>query len=143
MKLNWGHKIAIVIVLFMGFILVMVFIMFQYDVDLVAKDYYKQEIAYEKELDKKRNFRDLKEKPSLQISHDKKTLELTFPQSMAEGEILFFRPGNVRKDFKIALQLQNNKQTLAIDKLDKGLWRLKINWENAGEKYYWEEKVEL
>ena len=53
--MNWGWKIAL---LFSGFVLFILFLVFksvQQDFYLVSKDYYKQEIEYQKVIDGMKN----------------------------------------------------------------------------------------
>ena len=73
MKINWGTGIVIAFGLFMTFILYFVFKVqsdSKYDNELVVEEYYKQEIGFQKEIDKKQNAQNLAEKVnaiSLQI----------------------------------------------------------------------------
>jgi hypothetical protein len=46
MKLNWGHSITIVIILFMAFILTLVYKMHYRNADLVQDDFYEQEVLF-------------------------------------------------------------------------------------------------
>ena len=46
--MNWGNRIILVFVCFIAFILSMVTRAFQQDFDLVAEDYYAQELNYQK-----------------------------------------------------------------------------------------------
>ena len=54
-SLNWGKSILAV---YIGFVLLMVFMVYiasRQDFDLVAKDYYQQEIAYQTKIDANKN----------------------------------------------------------------------------------------
>jgi len=63
-KINWGTGIVIAMVLFMAFILQYVYrvsVYEKYDHHLVADDYYKDELNYQKQIDKESNANNLKE----------------------------------------------------------------------------------
>ena len=59
--MSWGWKIVVLYGLFVMMTLSMVFYFMGHDVDLVAKDYYRQEIEYQDQIDKIENARSLKE----------------------------------------------------------------------------------
>ena len=56
-KINWGTGIVIAMLLFMTFILQFVYRSFdsKNSHDLVSKDYYKDELYYQQEIDKMNN----------------------------------------------------------------------------------------
>jgi len=49
--MNWGKGVAIVLGLFIVFIGVLAFTLIRQKVDLVTEDYYKEDMAYQKEID--------------------------------------------------------------------------------------------
>ena len=59
--MNWGTKITLSFIAFVGIIITMVVISMRQDISLVAKDYYVQEIAYQDQIDRIRNNHDLGE----------------------------------------------------------------------------------
>lgn len=141
--MNFGHKITIVIVLFVAMIGTMVTIAVkQKDIFLVSKDYYAKEIAYQEDIDKMANTAALPEPIKLIRNGDE--LELRFPQvlSGAKGNILFYRPSNADLDFALSLDLDSKSiQTFDISKLANGLWVIKMDWSMDGKGYQKEEKI--
>ncbi|MCB0458727.1 MAG: FixH family protein, partial [Flavobacteriaceae bacterium] len=82
-KLNWGGAIVIVMALFMIFILQYVYrtiTMDEYDHHLVSEDYYKDELFYQKEIDKIKNANELPQ--NLKVENTTEGLTLIFPESM-------------------------------------------------------------
>lgn len=141
--MNWGKSIVLAFVLFAGLIITMVVMSMQYDVNLVAPDYYEEELAYQDQIDRITNFENLENKPSLDKSDGQ--IILTFPADLAgninNGEILFFRPSDHKVDRKFALKLDSsNQQVFAASILSKGLWKAKLKW-TAGTKEYYTEKT--
>lgn len=141
--MNWGYRIALLYIGFAVFMLTMVSLTFQYKVNLVAKDYYKQEMAYQQEIDKKNNVNQMVSKPELKYNPEKQMLDLHIAADNASGEILFFRPADSKQDFRLPLLLSNQIQSIPCQEMPKGLWRLKINWQSEGKAFYMEEKIEV
>jgi hypothetical protein len=141
--MNWGYKIALVYGGFAAFMVSMVVLCVrQKDIHLVSPDYYKEEIAYQHQIDDLTNARQLKERMQCRYVAQQQLLQLHFPASADRtGEILFFRPSDARKDLKIAIltDTQGN-QAIPVDRLDKGLWKVKIRWQ-ASQKEYFEEQT--
>lgn len=144
--MNWGYRIAILYTGFVAFMLTLVFFSYSISIDLVAKDYYKQELAYQTQIDKMENVLKMGERPTLKVEGKNDLIRLKMPQAhaQAEGEILFFRPDNPKLDFKIPLMPnKDGSQVLPIGGVKRGAWRLKLTWKLAGKDFYYEEKVKL
>jgi len=74
--MNWGTGIVIAFVCFAGVLATIVTISMKQDVGLVAKDYYKQEIAYQDQIDRKTNYNQLERKPVIKLDASKNHIEL-------------------------------------------------------------------
>jgi nitrogen fixation protein FixH len=141
--MNWGYRILFLYLFFVAFMATMVTIsVMQTDIHLVAKDYYKQEIAYQSEINKIKNANAL-HFDSISYSKEKQMLQITLNQPISKGEILFFRPANARKDFRLPLQIDESMtQFISTKAMDKGLWRIKMSWNDANNKlFYFEQKI--
>lgn len=142
--MNWGYSITLAYVVFISIILTMVISAFRVDVNLVAKDYYKKEIAYQEEIDKMKNTRALTKEVRLALNEEAKELEIYLPSAQAEGEIWVFRPNDYKQDLKIKLELDaQGKQVIPMSLLKEGHWRLKMDWQAEGQAYYWERKIQV
>ncbi len=146
--MNWGMKIILAYVFFAAIVATMVTIAMKQDVSLVAADYYKQEIAYQDQIDRMENVRALEHAPKIRFQAESNSLTIAFPKQekmhKANGNIHLFRPSNVRLDREFALQLdEQGKQSLAVPGLAKGLWRVKLQWEAEGKEYYHEKLLVL
>jgi hypothetical protein len=142
--MNWGYKIALVYGGFVAFVIAMVVLCVkQEDIHLVSKEYYKEEIAYQDQIDKLQNTQLLRGQMGFQYIGEKQVVEFFFPQFLANatGEILFFRPSDARKDVKIPVHMdESGKQVVPVAQLDKGLWKVKIKW-SANNKDFFSEQV--
>lgn len=144
--MNWGKSIILAFVLFAGLIITMVVMSMQYDVNLVAPDYYEEELAYQDQIDRITNFENLAVKPVFDKTSNQ--IILTFPAEIAvnikDGEILFFRPSDHKVDRKFELKLDDNhKQVFASSILSKGLWKAKLKWSNGSKEYFTEQTIVL
>jgi nitrogen fixation protein FixH len=143
--MNWGTRIFLSFVVFAGIIITMVVISMRQPVGLVAKDYYKQEIAYQDHIDKMVNFRSLPEKPVIRVKRTEGKASLHFPEPLAEaimkGEVLFFRPSDGTRDRNYTLQPINGVQEFDLSELQRGLWKVKLWWEDSRKSYYHEQTI--
>ena len=142
MKLNWGYRVAILYCSFVAFMLFLVFRSHSEDFSLVTKDYYKGAIEYQQQIDKIKNSAALPEKLQIAFSQENKKASFSFPQNMTsvQGEILFYRPSDSKQDLKISVQPDaENLQVVSFRDLQKGLWRVQVEW-NAGGTAYFDEK---
>lgn len=139
--MNWGHKITLVYGGFVLFMAAMVTICVkQKDIFLVSPDYYKEEIAYQRQMDRIANAK----RSQIEFSYvsQQGAVQIALPRAGADakGEILFFRPADARKDITVPLQLNSaGKQRIPVVRLDRGLWKVKIHWTAAGQEYFSEQ----
>lgn len=139
--MNWGKSIFLSFVLFAAFILYMVVKAFQQDIDLVAEDYYAQEIGYQNKLVQKANLVELDER--VLLKQVKQSITLEFPQSQnPEGEIHFYHPSRKIFDKKVPILIDDaNIQTINRDDLIAGQYRVHITWKSGGKEYFQQDKI--
>jgi hypothetical protein len=144
--MNWGLKIAIV---YTGFVLLigsMVFISVGNKSELVARDYYAQELDYQQRIDAMSNERILHKSITHFVSAD--SIQLSFPVTDIakdfEGELYFFRPSDMSKDVKLKLSFDaNGEQRISKKQLAKGLYKMCISWKNHSTSFYKEEIIHI
>lgn len=146
--MNWGSKIIIAFLLFAALLATMVVISMNQEIGLVAKDYYKQEIAYQDQIDRITNYNNLINKPEFQIDHEKLQVFLHFPPEFESksisGKLLFFRPSASMLDREVTIDPDNSgKQYIDIADLPKGRWKVKVWWETDQKEFYNEIAVAL
>ena len=78
MKFNWGFGIALVIVIFAVGVGVLVYIAASQKVDLVADNYYEQELKHQDRIDESRRSADLKEKIEVRAANSE--LKIIVPE---------------------------------------------------------------
>jgi hypothetical protein len=146
--MSWGWKIVFVYSAFVVMTLSMVFYFMGHKVDLVADDYYKQEIEYQQQIDKMSNAKSLKEPIGFQFSSAQRTVKLSFPgdhlQKGLNGNIHFYRPSDSSLDRQFEVKPdESGVQLISVGSLNKGLWKIKISWTAAGSSYFDEKVITL
>jgi len=146
MKINWGTGIVIGLILFMGFILVMVFMMStekKYNYDLVTEEYYKEELKFQEEIDAENNTFLLSEK--VKLVRKPEGLILVFPKEIEENKILgtvfLYRPSNKRLDFEIPLELTKSELLIPKDQLLDGRWNIIVRWRSNDMDFLFKEEI--
>jgi nitrogen fixation protein FixH len=143
MIMNWGWKITIVMGIYMTGIISVVWYAVSMDVNLVAEDYYQQELDYEAQILRLRNTEALIKKPTFSLTPDKNYVILTFPKELSplEGGITFYRPSDFTQDRKFKLDLDGvNQQGFVTNSFLPGLWKAKLTWQE-GDKSFFQEFV--
>lgn len=137
MKINWGFGIFAAYAVFMIIVLGTVAFTTTVDVDLVADDYYEQELKYQNEIDKKDRTDKLSEQVNINI--DSEYLTIIFPKAYASditGKINFYRPSDKKLDFALDIKSDTSgQQFIPTNKLAKGLWKVKVDWLHSGKEY--------
>jgi hypothetical protein len=139
-KINWGTGIVIAMVLFMVFILQYVYrvsVYEKYDHHLVADDYYKDELNYQKKINKEINANALKE--NVKLLKTDKGLEIIFPDifnfQSVTGAIKMLRPSNYRLDIKRDIKLSSNSFLIKDEVLATGQYNVFVEWSYNGKDY--------
>jgi len=145
-KLNWGHSIAIVLALFVLFIGSFVYKTLakkEYNHALVSEEYYKEEINYQKEIDRLNNAAKLK--TNIKTNKSTEGLEIVFPSDYDYTKIKAYieLKRNADADFDIEKDLELDSLSYLIPKsqLIKGRYTMKINWEYNATDYQYREVV--
>ncbi|WP_378182734.1 FixH family protein [Aquimarina sp. SS2-1] len=144
MKINWGTAIVLVFIGFISFILYFVVRMNtekKFEHDLVTEDYYKQELAFQQEINAEENGNALES--NVKIKRIVEGLLVTFPKdknyTKLSGTISLYRPSNKKLDFKIPITLQSSEILVSKNQLIEGRWNITVNWEYENTSYLFKE----
>lgn len=142
--MNWGIKIIVAYVCFGALVASLVIISMKQDISLVAKDYYKQEIAYQDQIERISNYKNLEKTPEMSLDKANASLILSFPKEIKEvksGSLLLFRPSKASMDQEFELRLNDDlQQIFTIGHLSTGLWKVRLSW-LAGDKEFYNEQI--
>lgn len=138
--MNWGYRIAIFFVAFVSFMLFMLYQCVQQSFDLVAEDYYAQEVAFQNQIDQQNNVLKLTHKPTWKVEENH--FKLSFPNDFTKGNIHFFRPSDKELDFGETLDIDTSQeQQIALEKFKRGIYKVQLSWSDQNEDYYIEEQI--
>ena len=145
MKINWGSGIAIFYSLFVLVMIFMVIKSTQNKSHLVQENYYNKDLNYESFRQKRENASALDNPVGIKYISKQNSVELEFPQDMPEvsGKVTLFRPSNKFLDKTYTIKLDNtSKMNIPLEKhMPGGLWKVQVDWETKGKKYYTEENL--
>lgn len=142
--MNWGHKITIVIIVFVIGMLGMVFYASMQSNEMIDDNYYQKELAYQEIINASQNLTNLTTNNI--VSQNVNEVIITLPYGAFEklegGTIELLRPDSKSKDIYMELIPDGyNRRTVAKSQLIKGLYKSRIKWTNGGVNYYKEESV--
>ena len=146
MKINWGTGIAIFYSLFMATMIYMVYQSTQHDRNLVIENYYEKDLQYQSHLDRIKNANALKSDLKIVQHKEENLVRFSFPKELVEvkGDILFYRPSDNKQDFKTKIQLDNNQEFIfPTTTLQKGGWKIKVDWEGDKTPFYKEVAIQI
>ena len=146
-KLNWGFGVVLAFIGFISFIMYFVISMSsnsKYSYDLVAKDYYNQELNFQKKIDATKNAKKLKE--NIKIERVKEGVKIIFPKEFntkkIKGKVFLYRPSNKQLDFEMLIAVSDSSYLLMPDKrLLDGRWNIIVDWTYKEQRYLFEKEI--
>jgi len=114
--------------------------------DLVAADYYEQEVRYQQEMERVQRTQRLAEPANVTFVAEQHLIRVSVPAAHVgadlTGVIHLYRPSDATLDkhLKMATNAQG-LQDIDARGLQPGLWRVKVQWKAGGEDYVLDQKV--
>jgi hypothetical protein len=140
MKINWGLRIIMLYSGFVVFMGIMVYKCTQQKFDLVTKDYYAQELAYQSVIDGNNNKVALNRPITIDQQDNKIVIEIPESQTgFQNGKVVFYRPSNAEQDRIITME--NVLTVIDQNQFTQGLYKVKITWEKNGKQYFDEQSI--
>ena len=143
--MNWGKSITLALVLFATFIGTLVTVCVKQDVNLVTKDYYKEELAYQLQIDRMAHTAMLSERPVISVE-DGSVLKISYAdfENINQGSLELFRPSDPALDRRFELgKSANSSVYLSTKGMQKGMYRAKLRWQMAGTEFFVEQLIKL
>jgi hypothetical protein len=142
--MNWGHKITIVIVVFLVAMLGMVYYASIQSNEMIDDHYYQKELVYQDVIDAQQNLMNLTADNI--VSQTMYEVVITLPtgsfEKLETGNIELLRNDNQSKDVQQAIIPNgSNRRTVSKSSLSKGIYKARIKWSSGGTEYYKEESV--
>ena len=145
----FGNWAVMVPAFYISFVLVLVaFVVWTttQKVELVDNNYYDKDLVYQQHIDKVERTNQLAEQ--VFVANAQNNVIVKFPSIFQKekitGEIYFFRPSSSAMDKKFAIGPDSTGiQMIRSDKLAKGHWKVKIEWQANNVSYYNEQSLEI
>jgi hypothetical protein len=139
--MNWGTKLTLVILVFIGLMAVMVIYSFRQDLNMVTDNYYEKDLRYQEQIEKIRNSKLLIDKPKVLFRASDKILAIQFPENLLynqiKGEIHLYRPSDDKMDRTYSISLdERGSQFIDAASFSKGDWIVKLSWNDQHLEYY-------
>ena len=138
-KSPWPFALTAFILLFIAALIGFALFASRLPDDLIAPDYYQQELAYQKQVERQRRAEGAAA-PRVELAEG--ALRLTFPAGTTGGQVDLYRPSDSRLDKRLAIRPDaQGRQDIPAAELAPGLWKVKIRWMMNGSDYFAEQPV--
>lgn len=141
--MNWGNKLLVTFLVFGAGMTFLVYKSVKTNYELVEKDYYKSELAYQQVIDGSARANALS---AITVLQDNNGITLSLPAEMknkkVSGTIHFYCAYDEKKDKTIELNPSAaGIQVFSNTSLQAGDYTVKISWNADGTTYYTEKKL--
>ena len=145
LRKTWNPWPASIIIFFAIAIVgcgVMVAFCSRHPVDLVAADYYEEEIRYQAQMDSIQRTQPASIKYDPAAKNIRISLLLPKSPTGATGSIQLYRPSSINLDQQFKLEPDaNGVQTIDTSALSPGLWLVRVSWTVEKKDYFLEQRV--
>ncbi len=143
--MHFGKKIVLFYLAFVALILTLVFLSYSQKVELVSKDYYTKELAYQKQIDAAKNAQAIQKDISFEFLPEKALIRMNHSvfKGNLHGEIIFYHVAESSNDVHVPLNLVNNEQEINTGTFKKGTYRVMLTWQDDEKQYYVEKLIAL
>lgn len=142
---NWGKSIVLAFALFVIFIGTLVTVCVRQDISLVTRDYYKEELAYQQQIDRISHTARLSIRPALSVEHGY-LLKVDYADlsKVDTGELELFRPSDAAMDKRFKLtKTAETSVYFSTSGMEKGMYRARLRWTMDGEQFFLEQVIHL
>lgn len=140
MKFNWGTAITLLYLSFVTGMGYLVYRSLNEKVDLVIDNYYEHDKLFTEKYEQQQNAVNLKEQVKI-TSGNPVTIQF-YSAIPDQGTIQFYRPDDSSLDKIIDLSVnENGIMKIETSSLKHGLWKVILQWESEGKKYYTEDRI--
>ncbi|MBL9129377.1 MAG: FixH family protein [Verrucomicrobiales bacterium] len=142
----WPASIVATFVVFVSATIALVVVSGKDRVDLVAPDYYEQEIRYQTRIDQLRRTEPFATEISAAFDPALRRIAVNIPAKHAAagatGDVQLYRPDHAGADRHVALAADGNgTQVVPAADLKPGLWKARIRWKVGSDEFYADHQV--
>ena len=141
----WPHAIIAWFVIFAAAMAAWISVTVRQNMDLVRSDYYEEEVRFQHQLDRLNRTAGIRSEVVINYDATKREVTLLLPPHLAPrpaGQIYFYRPSNASLDFQVPLAIDAaGRQRIGANTLRGGLWKVRVQWNAAGQDYFFEQVI--
>lgn len=112
--------------------------------DLVAPDYYEQEVRYQRQIERLQNARQYAQQAAVSYDVARNQIRICLPAARANatGTIHLYRPSAAGLDRQVRLALDpEGTQTIDAAALAPGLWKVRVSWSEESREFYLDRSI--
>src|SRR5262249_12988496 len=136
----WPIGVAMTLIVFFGGTIGLVVLASTQRSDLVAANYYEDEVRFQNQIDRSKRTQRLPGHASVDYRESSGQLAIMLPVAGAnspQGTVQLYRPSAAGLDRQFEIQTDTSgTQLIDVHELKAGLWKVKITWSAGGEDFY-------
>ena len=142
----WPCAIGTFFAVFIAFIAAFITWAIRQKIDLVNKDYYADEILYQKQIDTAARTAPFESQIELDYDVARRAIRIRLPAEHASarpsGRICLYRPSDARQDLELPLAPdRDGAQCVDASRLQPGLWQVRMEWKAGVENFSFAKKI--
>jgi len=142
----WPASIIATFVLFIGGTVGLVVLASKDRNDLVAADYYEQEIRYQQRIDQLHRTEPLSDEIQASFDGDNRRLIVKLPAKQAatgiSGDIQLYRPNHAGADRSFPMAPDpEGIQSIPANDLKPGLWKVRLQWTSGADEFFADRQI--
>ena len=142
----WPYAIVIYFVVFISFIAAFITWAVRQNTDLVSKDYYSEEILFQKRIDTVNRTRAFTKEVAIRYDDATRAITIQLPAEHAAqavaGSVHLYRPSDAKLDRELKLAPSDKgMQRIDTANLQAGLWKVRVQWTVNDEEFYFDQTV--
>lgn len=138
--MNWGYRILIVLLAFLGGVFFMVSVAMKQSNEMMDEQYYKKELVHQQVIDASKNLSRLNEQVHISDSAGFLNIQLPATALPDSGVVSFVRPSDQRMDRAMVLTPGRAGFSCSKTELHSGLYLVRVGWKSGEAPYYFEQK---
>jgi nitrogen fixation protein FixH len=144
----WPHAIIAWFVIFAAAMAAWITVAVRQKLDLVRSDYYEEEVRFQRHLEQLNRTAAIGSEVTFNYDASKREVALRVPAahlpSRPVGHVRFYRPSDAALDFQIPLAIDaDGFQRVGTSGLRGGFWKVRLQWNAAGQDYFFEQVLVL
>lgn len=135
--MSWGNKLMLVFIAFAALMTTLVYKAVNTKFELVSKDYYKDELRFQDQIDAAKNSAATS---GVVFSQNDSAVNIQFPEQFnstnIDVNVWFYCKADGNRDKKLQLKTSDAWVQISKKQLFKGNFEVKVTWSANGKNYY-------